>query len=1135
MCVKIKGFQIANKFCTRIGSAPVIMFLVILSTTVSMAQRWTIKDPAFIPVTGERDIIPQQFVTYNIDEQAMRAILWQAPDESLQSASTSNVMITVGLADGSADIFRMVEYEMMEIELAATYPNIRTYRGISISNPYRTIRADWTENGFRAVIRDLDGTMYIDPFQRNDLSHCIAYYKKDFSRTLDWACGFEGERGNDYKAQEERVVGDCVFRSYRLAVATTGEYSNFFGATSAAQSGLVLSQVITAVNRVNDVFEVDAAVRLILIGNTASVFYYVPATDPFSGDACTQLGQNQTNMTSVIGSANYDIGHVFSVGSGGCAGLGVICLAGNKARGATGLNPPTGDPFYIDYVAHELGHQFGGNHTQNNNCNRNNSTAMEPGSASTIMGYAGICAPDVQNNSDAYLHGISLQEFANEIASENCHLTVSSANAAPVLTNVPNYTIPKSTPFVLTATATDPDGDPLTYCWEQWDEAVGTMPPVSTNTVGPMFRSLLPTASPSRYFYNLTDLTNNVNPTWEELPSVSRTMDFRVTVRDLHDGMYGCTDEDNTLVTIDAASGPFVVTSQNAGATWLEGSGQTITWSVANTNAAPVNCASVEIRLSYDGGLTYPGVLSLNEPNDGSANITIPVGTTTEARVRVKAVNNVFFDINDQDIIIQPGVPNFTLALNPNTVSECNDGSVQTSVLVGSFMGFSDPVTLSLLNAPPGAVVAFVPPVVLPGNASTLTISNLGSLFGTYTPIVRGTSTPGMKEATFTINLLAAPVNGPTLVSPANNSIDALITPNLDWNMIAGVTQYDYQVSTTNNFSNIVVSGTAMTDQFQVSSGLSTGSLYYWRVRAINMCGIGPWSSTFSFTTGNCFALFSSNVPVTIPAAGTPTVTSTFSTTINLEITDLNIINLVGTHTWIDDLKFSLKSPANTEILFWDRPCTNHDNFNINFDDEAANMNWPCPPTNGMFYKPNNVLTPFDGQNSGGIWTLKIQDIGDQDGGSLTSWGLKVCGLSPCEQVVTQTSGTGVGTLPGALNCVSAGDTIFLSSALVGQTINLGASPLVVNKDVVIMAQAANINITGNGARPFEIQPGLFVEFSGMIITAGTSLVGGAINNQGTLTLKNVTIEKNVAVTGATLVNNTGGGLRLEGTCSINQ
>jgi subtilisin-like proprotein convertase family protein len=1115
-----------------------IPFILLLCANTMFAQTWTAIDPANIPTTGKRDILPQTCMTYQLDHVGMKNMLWSAPYEYAQTASSSNTIILVGLADGTADQFRMVQYDMMEAPLAAQYTGIKTFRGISISNPYRRIRADWTVNGFRAVITDLEGQTFIDHYQRNDMTNRIVYSANEYSRETDWTCSLTEEEFFGGDSHEQRIVGDCELRTYRLAVATTGEYSNYFGAMSPAQSATVLAAVVTAVNRVNDVYEADFSTRLLLIGNNNLLFYYDGGSDPYTNnDGGAMLGQNQTTIDGIIGSANYDIGHVFSTGGGGVAYLGAICNASIKAGGVTGSSNPVGDPFVIDYVAHEMGHQFGGNHTQNNACNRNNATAMEPGSASTIMGYAGICSPNIQNNSDAYMHGISLQEIATEINANNCDVVISTANTAPVVANVPNYTIPKSTPFVLTASATDDDNDPMTYCWEQWDQEVGAvMPPASTNIVGPMFRSLIPSASPSRYFPNLPAIIAGTNPTWEVLPSVARSMEFRVTIRDLYDGMYGCTDEDNTILTVSGSAGPFVVTSQNIATNWYEGAMETITWDVANTSAAPVSCANVDIRLSTDGGLTYPIVLALNEPNDGSATVLIPAGTTTTGRVMVKASTNIFFDINNANISIIQALPNFTLDLSPSSVIECNDGSVQTTVVVGQFLGFSDPVTLSILNLPPGATASFVPPVVNPGGTSLLTVSNLAGLFGIYTPVVRGSSTNGNMDELFTITLLATPTSAPTLLSPANNTPDAVITPLLDWQIVSGVTQYEYQVAYDNAFANIALAGTTTTDKHQVTSTLLVGQQYYWRVRGGNSCGNGAWSSTFTFTTVSCFALMSTNVPVTIPASGTPTVTSVFNCPVDMLISDVNVINLTGSHSWVDDLKFTLIAPDASERLIWDQPCGNDDNFNINFDDEAANSNWPCPPVNGLTYRPNNTLSFFDGKQAEGAWTLRIQDIADQDGGSLTSWGLKVCGDLGCQLTVNQTTGTGTGSLSSAISCANPGDTIRIAAVLEGQTIDVGPVPLFVNKDLVFMAESTGINITGSGTRVFEIRPGVHAVLIGLDIKAGTSPIAGAVLNPGTVTLKDVIMRRNTGVQGATLIENSPGAqLFVVGNCYIYQ
>ncbi|MGB4848940.1 MAG: reprolysin-like metallopeptidase [Saprospiraceae bacterium] len=1105
------------------------------------AQRWTPVDQTLIGIQGARDIIPQKYIVYNTDFAVTKDVLWTAPKEADQPISNSPTLLTVGLADGSSDVFRMIQYDMMEPELAAKYPEIRTFRGESVSDPNRTLRADWTESGLRAVINDENGTTYIDPFQRNDLEHRIVYFRKDYIKNEPWICSVT-EKAKEINEHAGQRQGDCQFRSYRLALAADGEYSNYFGATSSAQSGLVMSAVVTAVNRVNNVYEADITVRLILVANTDQIFYYNPATDPYTNNnGGTMLGQNQTTCDGVIGTANYDIGHVFSTGGGGVAYLNAVCTTSTKAGGVTGSGSPVGDGFYIDYVAHEMGHQFGGDHTFNSiasNCgggNRSSSSAYEVGSGTTVMAYAGICGvDDVQPHSDAYFHARSIQQISAHITGTSCAAFITLNNTSPVVTAVPDYSIPISTPFVLTAVATDPNNDPLTYCWEQYDlETTSTEPPTANDPDGPLFRSFIQTSSPSRYIPRLSDLTANVNYAWEVLPSVGRAMNFRLTVRDYHN-IAGCTKEDNIVVTSVAAAGPFTVTSQNVATTWLETTNQTITWNVANTTAAPVSCSTVDIRMSYDGGFTYPTVLSLNEPNDGTATISVPVGTTTQGRVMVKASNNIFFDINNANITVNVGAPNFTVSLNPATVTECNDGTVQTTVIVGQILGFSNPVTMSLLNAPPGANVSFSPQIVIPGNNSILTISNLGALSGTFIPVVRGTSSTGNKDVNFTINLLVPP-SSPTLVSPVNNGINIDTSPFLDWSAIAGASQYEYQIATDVNFTNIVLTGTVATDQYQVVIPLQQNTLYYWRVRTINACGTSNYSAAFSFTTSSCMSIMSTNVPIAISASGTPTVTSTLTFPSSLTITDVNVISLTGTHTYVNDLVFTLIAPNTTPDIIWNQPCGNDDNFNINFDDEAANSSWPCPPTNGLTYKPSNLMTVFDGLNSSGIWTLKIQDVANQDGGSLSTWGIKVCGVSTCQLIVTVASGTGAGSLAAALSCANNGDSIKISAALAGQSIDIGGIPLQINKNVVIIALGSNTSVTTSGIRIFEIpNTTTAAQIANLTLKAGTALTGGAVNNSGGLTLKNITILKNVNVNGASLVQGLPGGqLTLTGTCNM--
>ncbi len=765
----------------------------------------------------------------------------------------------------------------------------------------------------------------------------LVYYKKDLQNIHQWSCGFDELKENQHEERPEESnnrAGDCTFRKYRLAQATTAEYSNFHGAFSVAQEALVMSAVVLVVNRCNGVYEEDFTLRTVLVNNTDDLFYYNSGTDPYTNDdGGTMLGENQTTCDNIIGTANYDIGHVYSTGGGGVAYLGALCSGSQKAGGVTGQPQPIGDPFSIDYVAHEMGHQFGDQHTQYNNCNRSNASAMEPGSASTIMGYAGICSPNVQNNSDDYFHARSIQQTASEVTGSggNCFTTIPFVNEAPVVDNVPNYTIPKSTPFVLTATATDADNDPMTYCWEQmnaFSNPAQTMPPASTNTTGPIFRSLDDVISPSRYFPSIDNIVNGTTDSWEVLPSVGRSLSFRITVRDYHT-IAGCTDEDDVTVTVNGTAGPFLVSSFNTASSWFEGDSKTITWDVAGTTANSINCANVDILLSTDGGYTYPITLATATPNDGTHIITVPGNiNTTQGRFMVRGSGNIFFDVNNANLTIAPQPNTFDLSLTPSSGSVCNSDTFSTMVNVLSVGGFTNPVTLSVTNTLPGSTVTFSSNPVIPGNSVTMKMYNFTSNTGNFNFTINGLASPVNKQTTLSLNVQGS-IAAPGLLTPVNNATDISVIPTLSWSSVSGASSYKYQLSRSNTFSYLSNEGSIAATTVKVNDGVEGSSQLFWRVKSVNNCeNLNSWSSPFSFNTEACFYLDSENVPVSIPTT-TDTVFSNNKSYYRTKVYDIDVINLKGNHTFVDDLKFSLVDPANVEYLFFDRPCNGEDNFHI--------------------------------------------------------------------------------------------------------------------------------------------------------------------------------------------------------------
>ncbi len=655
----------------KIVSTTVTLLLFLIFTASGTAQNstenlWSDISEELISFNGERNIIPQNYRTLELDVLEMKNELNSAPSEKIIQVIESGKIISLPLPNGEYINFKFVESLVMEDELANKYPDLRTYLGQGIDQTTASARFDITPVGFHAIIFNIEGTVYIDPYSNGDNKYYISYYKKDFitkGENINISCtvlGLETEIAQQLKEQVEN--GPDVFtgeelRTYRLACAATGEYTIFHGGTVA----LGLAAIVTAVNRVTGVYEREVAVRMVLVANNDLIVYTNPATDPYSNfNGGTMLGQNQANLDAVIGSANYDVGHVFSTGGGGVAFLAVICQNGFKARGVTGLPNPIGDPFYIDYVAHEMGHQFGGNHSFNGNAGscgggRHASTAYEPGSGSTIQAYAGICgSQNLQSNSDDYFHNISFVEIVNHTtgSGNSCAQITATGNTPPTVNaGAGGFTIPISTPFILTGSATDPNGDVLTYNWEEFDLGPAGHPN-SPSGNAPIFRTFDATLEPWRTFPKLSNLLNNTQTIGEILPSYARSLKFRLTVRDNRAGGGGV-DYDEIQFDVTDAAGPFLVTEPNTSVTWLGNTVQTVMWDVANTSIAPVNATDVNILLSVDGGVTYPVTLSANTSNDGAEQVLIPNDPTMEARIKVEAVGNIFFDISNEDFTIE--------------------------------------------------------------------------------------------------------------------------------------------------------------------------------------------------------------------------------------------------------------------------------------------------------------------------------------------------------------------------------------------------------------------------------------------------------------------------------------------------
>lgn len=892
-------------------------------------------------------IRPLRYQALEGDMQAIRNLMAQAP---LEFTNNPPLLLALPDPDGQIQTFEVFESPIMEAPLAAAYPDIKTYVGQGVSDPGSTLRADVTMHGFHAQVRSTAGMWYIDPFSRGNTQYYSSYYKRDLYTRPDWSCEVEdlpvpGNPSDDDSTPPsgpQTISNGTTLRTYRLACAATGEYTAFFGGTVPAG----LAAVVTAINRVTGVYEIDVAVRLILVANNDQIIYTNAATDPYTNtNGSTMLGQNQTNLTNVIGAANYDIGHVFSTGGGGVAGLGVTCVDTTKARGVTGLPSPIGDPFYIDYVAHEMGHQFGANHTFNSttsNCgggNRSAANAYEIGSGSTIMAYAGICgADDLQPNSDAYFHSRSLDEIITRFGVTSCYASTATGNSIPTISVPASRTIPIGTPISLTATASDANGDALTYCWEERDLGAAQTLAAADNGTSPLVRSKNPLASPTRVLPQMSTVLAGTVDNQEKRPAVSRAAyTWRCTVRDNRING-GAVNDATVALPVTAAAGPFIVTSQSAATIWPIGSTQTVTWNVAGTTANGVNCASVDILMSTNGGLTFTTTLASAVPNSGSANITVPSVTTSTGRIMVRAVDNYFFNVNT-GVISTSGAITGTGA---NTILDnTGNGNANTRIDPGES---SIQLTVPLRNygATPATGVSAVLSSLTPTATVTTGASNYPNL---------GANVTGNNITPYVLNVSPAHVCG----SPINLSL--AISSSL------GAGSY----------------------QFSMPTGLSTfagpiTAAYSGPVVPIpdnNLTGASA-TITLSGFTGTISDL-------DFRITGTTCNATAGSTTVGLD------------HSWVGDLLVTLRSPQGTVVTLMNRPGGANNGGNnfcsTTLDDEAVNSIQGIAaagnPWSGSF-TPASSLSAFDGQNPNGIWTLFASDAAAADTGNIRAFSLIV-------------------------------------------------------------------------------------------------------------------------------------------------
>lgn len=820
--------------------------LLAMTSFVTAQQRdsfWTKSAPGK-EVLESRAQLPEKNL-FMLDVNAMKNALVTTPMRGANVKESNAAVIVLPNAEGQMERFRVYENSNMDPELAARYPEIKSYIGIGIDNPTSTAFFSISPLGFKSMVLNADKqAVFIEPYSQ-DLTTYTVYRKSDKKAAFTkFECAVVDQvltGSGDLMARPN--ADDSTLRTFRLALSVTGEYTTYFGGTKA----LALAAINNTMTRVNGVFEKDFAARMVLISNTDAVIYTSASTDPYSAAATgaggAWNGELQSTLTSVIGEANYDIGHLFGAsGGGGNAGcIGCICVNGSKGSGFTSPADgiPSGDNFDIDYVAHEMGHQFGANHTFTIG-NEGTGVHMEPGSGSTIMGYAGITSVDVQPHSDAYFHAVSIQQVTNNIKTKTCQTNTATGNAVPTANAGLDYTVPKSTPFMLTGSGTDANGDALTYCWEQFDSQTTTTAPSATKTSGVNFRSYTPSTTPTRYFPRMQSVltgattTAGSEVTVEALPSVARTLNFRFTVRDNRAGG-SANNSDDMKVTVNATAGPFSVTAPNTAVSYVGGSTQTVTWSVAGTTANGVNCANVDILLSTNAGASWTTILAAT-PNDGTQAVTIPNTPSTTCRIMVKGTNHIFFDVSNANFTITAGGADTTAPTAP-TLSASGTTSTTTNL---SWSGATDNVGVTGYDVyRNGALLGTT-------TSTTYAVTGL-TASTTYTFNVRAKDAAGnvsVNSNTVSVTTLTPDTTAPTAPTLAASGTTATTT-NLSWSGATdnvAVTGYDV-------YRNGTLLGSTTSTTYAVT-GLTASTTYTFNVRSKDAAGnVSANSNTVSVTT----------------------------------------------------------------------------------------------------------------------------------------------------------------------------------------------------------------------------------------------------------------------------------------------
>ena len=949
--------------------------------------------------------------TYILDQNQLET--YYGGSNTMKVLPEDQVMLLPN-ANGELEPFRLTVIPTLSPALAKQNPKIRTFVGMSEVRAHVRARITLSPKGVSAWIQENQGHHFFIQPQHKDGKH-LAYKRqtgKSFSAfrcsTADAKPTFSYHSKNAIPA---RKASSAELKKFRIAIAATGEFTQYWGDnddSNGTNQEDAYAAVLATLNRINEVFETDLGVRLELV--TGSDFMQIDAaTDSFTGNLNAEA---QTFFSTVLGEDQYDIGHLFSFGAadGNSGCIGCVCKNNQKGQGYTihpfesnDGSPFLNDYFDLDYVAHELGHQFGAYHTFSH-FDEGTGSNVEPGSGSTIMGYAGLVgANNVQAHGHPYFHYKSIESIQNVLDTANCFTSQAVNNSAPVVSAGLDHTIPIGTPYALQAVGSDTAGTNLFYTWEQLDSGeVGALDFGPQNAIGAQARSLPPSPNATRLIPNwtrilagsLTETNPGLGSDWETVATVERDLNWGVTLRDrkataVDQG--GLVDQDAMKIRVTDRAGPFRVLSQDTPSTWLSGQAVSVIWDVADTHLPPVATSSVSIWLTDDGSENFTYNLVASTANDGRATVVVPRGiNTTNARIKVMAVDNIYFAVNSAPITIQEQA--HQLVLEQYDIEICQPNLLE----IAYNLSFEQTSTLSLIDLPTGVSGSFSQPETSPGMTDGILQiqTNDATSFDRQSIGIQATSGNITSIFNCYLSVFTDALDSPSLSLPVNSAESVSVNTELVWEAVPNASEYLVEWSTRSDFSEPTTQ--IVTAPRVAATAWQSDTTYYWRVQAQNVCGVSGFSTiqTFRTTPINCLDYSANNAPVLLADAS---FLGVGRTTISIPIAEPNLIADIDVfidieHTYLQDLTLILHAPNGGFVILAQENGGQLDDFSGTlFDAEAqTSISSGVAPFNGT-YRPIGDLTQFYGETAFGVWELEIIDNQTDDSGRLIDFEIQLC------------------------------------------------------------------------------------------------------------------------------------------------